>query len=204
MFYLARRRSSNRKTVTTREHILQAAGRVFERFGFHKSSMNDIAVAARKGRRTLYTYFRSKEEIFRAVIDTEVKSLEEKLEKIAHQNIPPDEKLRAYFHARMNAIRELTIFYEALREDLINNLGIVERIREDYDKREIALIQSILDEGTATGIFSMEDSRLAAEAMVLATKGFEIAIFMGRNDFDHNRLIDPLIGLLYTGLKKES
>ncbi len=188
--------------MTTKEHILKAAGKVFERFGFNKASMNDIAVAAQKGRRTIYMHFGSKEEVFKAVIDKEVSVLVIKLEAIVARSIPPDEKLRVYMHTRMNAIKELSVYYDALRQDLRNNIGIVERLREEYDALETGLIKTILDEGNSKGIFAIDDTQLMAEAFVMATKGFELPIFMGRTDFDHERLIDPVISLLYKGIRR--
>jgi len=188
--------------MTTKEHILKAAGKVFERFGFNKASMADIAQAARKSRRTIYMHFASKEDVFKEVIDKEVGALVTKLQAIANQPIPADEKLRVYMHTRMNAIKELSIYYDALRQDLRNNIGIVESLREEYDALEARLIRSILDEGNSKGIFAIGDTQLMAEALVMATKGFELPIFMGRSDFDHERLIDPVIDLLYTGIKR--
>ncbi|TVR40669.1 MAG: TetR/AcrR family transcriptional regulator [Bacteroidia bacterium] len=189
--------------MTTRENILLGARKVFERFGFSKASMADIAMAARQGRRTIYSYFTSKEEVFKAVIDTEVEVLAENLEKLVRADIPPDEKLRQYMHIRMNGIKELTMYYDALRHDLLNKMGLVENLRIEYDARETQLIKTILDEGNEKGTFDIPDTQLVADAIVLATKGFELPIFMGRSDFDHDRLIDPLISTLYNGIKRK-
>lgn len=188
--------------MTTKELILKAAGKVFERFGFNKASMADIAQAARKSRRTIYMHFASKEDVFKEVIDKEVGTLVIKLQAIADRPIPADEKLRVYMHTRMNAVRELSIYYDALRQDLRNNIGIVESLREEYDALEARLIRSILDEGNNKGVFAIDDTQLMAEALVMATKGFELPIFTGRSDFDHERLIDPVIDLLYSGIKR--
>jgi AcrR family transcriptional regulator len=46
--------------------ILDAALPVFARYGFHKTTMVDIARAARISRASLYLVFNSKEELFRA------------------------------------------------------------------------------------------------------------------------------------------
>ncbi len=192
------------RQMTTKEHILKAARQVFERFGFNKASMADIAHMSRKGRRTIYTHFSSKEAVFKAVIDKEVSALANQLRGVTQRPVSAEEKLRLYMHTRMNAVRELTVYYDALRQDLVNNMGIVEQLREEYDAMEVAMIREILDEGNASGTFAIDDTHLVAEAIVTATKGFELPIFMGRSDFDHKRLIDPLISLLYTGIKNNA
>ncbi len=189
--------------MKTKEHILKAARGVFTRFGFNKSSMADIAFAAKKGRRTIYTHFATKEDVFRAVIDREVKALVKKLEMVCSQDIPPDEKLKTYMFARMGAVRELTVYYDALRQDMIGNLGIIENLREEYDEIEVGLIQGILDEGNIRGVFAVEDTRLVAGAIVMAAKGFELPIFTGRKGYDHRPMIEPLIEILYKGIRKQ-
>ena len=51
-------------TVKTRALLVDVARQLFAKNGFEDTSMNDIAVSANRGRRTLYTYFNSKEEIY--------------------------------------------------------------------------------------------------------------------------------------------
>ena len=46
-----------------REHLVQAARQVFMRYGFKKTALDDIAKEARKGKSTIYYYFKSKDEV---------------------------------------------------------------------------------------------------------------------------------------------
>ena len=55
--------------------------------------MNDIASASEKGRRTIYTYFRSKRDIYNAVVKTESDKIIERLTAIVEAPIPPEQKL---------------------------------------------------------------------------------------------------------------
>lgn len=190
--------------MTSKEQIIKAARKVFERFGFNKASMGDIATASRKGRRTIYTHFSGKEEVFRAVIDTEVQKLADKLRVLISQEISPKEKLRQYMQTRMNDLRELTIYYDALRRDIVSDINYMEDIRKEYDRMEVEMLKAILDEGNALDEFDIADTFLVSEAIVLAAKGFELPIFLGRSDYDHNRLINPLIDLLFEGIKKRT
>ena len=52
----------------TRDRFIEVARSLFARKGVENTTMNDIATASDKGRRTIYTYFKSKREIFNAVI----------------------------------------------------------------------------------------------------------------------------------------
>ncbi len=189
--------------MNTKDLILEEARKVFERFGFNKTSMADIATAARKGRRTIYTYFTSKEEVFRAVIDTEVSKLAEILQQIIAQPLPPEDKFRLYILTRMNAVKTLTTYYDALREDFMNNLGMIEDLRQQYDELEARMIKTILDEGVEKTQFRIADTDVVARAIVFATKGFELPMYRGDKNYDHNKLIEPLINVLFHGISKE-
>ena len=59
----------------TKTLLVDIARQLFAKNGFENTTMNEIAVSSSKGRRTLYTYFKSKEEIFMAVIQAELKRL---------------------------------------------------------------------------------------------------------------------------------
>ncbi|NLF43637.1 MAG: TetR/AcrR family transcriptional regulator [Bacteroidales bacterium] len=186
--------------MNTKDTIIDEARKVFEKFGFNKTSMADIALAARKGRRTLYTYFTNKEEVFKAVIDTEVNNLAERLKEIVYSKMPVDQKLRLYLHTRMKMLRELTVYYSALREDFINNLGLIEGLRREKDKIEEGIIKEMLDEGIRDRLFSIGDTLLISKSIVVAMKGFEMPIFMGDEDYDFDELINPMIELFFKGV----
>jgi len=186
--------------MNTKDTIIDEARKVFEKFGFNKTSMADIALAARKGRRTLYTYFTNKEEVFKAVIDTEVNNLAERLKEIVYSKVPVDQKLRLYLHTRMKMLRELTVYYSALREDFINNLGLIEGLRKEKDKIEVGIIKEMLDEGIRGRLFSIGDTLLISKSIVVAMKGFEMPIFMGDEDYDFDELINPMIELFFKGV----
>ena len=48
--------------LKTRQKLVDIARQLFAKKGIEGTTMNDIAVASGKGRRTLYTYFKSKED----------------------------------------------------------------------------------------------------------------------------------------------
>ena len=51
----------------TREMLIDVARQLFAREGVDNTTMNDIAKASQKGRRTLYTYFKNKHDIYTAI-----------------------------------------------------------------------------------------------------------------------------------------
>ena len=55
----------------TRDILIEVARQLFARKGIENTTMNDIAEASDKGRRTIYTYFKNKREIYNAVVQSE-------------------------------------------------------------------------------------------------------------------------------------
>src|SRR6516225_6093976 len=56
----------------TREHLLQAAAVVFARDGFHGASLDDVAATAGFTKGAVYSNFKSKEDLFLAVLDERI------------------------------------------------------------------------------------------------------------------------------------
>ena len=52
----------------TRQKLVDVARQLFAKNGIANTTMNDIAVASGKGRRTLYTYFNRKEDVIRETV----------------------------------------------------------------------------------------------------------------------------------------
>ncbi|MDD4157807.1 MAG: TetR/AcrR family transcriptional regulator, partial [Proteiniphilum sp.] len=59
----------------TKKNLIDVAQQLFARKGVENTTMNDIAEASHRGRRTLYTYFSSKYDIYKAVVESELNVL---------------------------------------------------------------------------------------------------------------------------------
>ena len=55
--------------------------------------MSDIAAEAKRSRRTVYTYFKSKEELLEASIEMEVKRISSAITKVAVSDLLPHKKI---------------------------------------------------------------------------------------------------------------
>ena len=62
-----------------KENILKVAQNLFARFGLLKTTIDDIARKARMGQASIYYYFKSKESIYKEVIDKEGLVLQERI-----------------------------------------------------------------------------------------------------------------------------
>ena len=90
----------------TRQKLIDIARQLFAKRGVANTTMNDIAVASGKGRRTLYTYFNSKEEVYSAVIESELERLSDKLDEVAAMKMRPLDKVIELIYTHLSMIRE--------------------------------------------------------------------------------------------------
>jgi AcrR family transcriptional regulator len=185
-----------------KEAIVNVARHIFSRFGFRKTTMDEIAVASRKGKSSIYYYFASKEEIFQAVVEKEASILKQELIKAINEADSPTQKLKAHVLVRMGTMEKLANFYSAIKDDYLSHLDFIEKIRKKYDLEEIQMMQNILKEGVENNIFEIEDTSLAAIAIVTALKGMEIPLFWGVEEKDIERRLDHLINILFNGIVK--
>jgi len=185
-----------------KETIVNVARHIFSRFGFKKTTMDEIAIASRKGKSSIYYYFASKEEIFQAVVEKEAEILKQELIKAINETDSPAHKLKMHVLIRMRTMGKLANFYSAIKDDYLGHLDFIEKIRSKYDQEEIQMMESILSEGVKNGIFEIDDTPLAAIAIVTALKGMEIPLFWGVEEKDLETRLDHLIHILFHGVMK--
>ena len=141
----------------TRNLLVDVARRLFAKNGYENTTMNEIAVASNKGRRTLYTYFKSKEEIYLAVIQTELTRLYERLEEVARKSIAPEDKVVQLIFAHLEVVKEVVFRNGNLRAEFFRNVWQVESVRKTFDKNEIALFRRVMNEGVDRGVFHIKN-----------------------------------------------
>ncbi len=184
-----------------REQVVQAARLVFARFGYKKTALDDIAHEARKGKSTIYYYFKSKDEIFKAVIDAEaeirVNAIEEQICTIED----PIQKLKTYTYVRMLTLKMVVNYYEAIKNDLLDNLYFVTNLRNDHFEAEVKQVKQMLEEGIQKEIFTIKNPELTAKAIVTALYGFEVPLILKNlSDEDLQKSVEEMLNILFFGI----
>ncbi|MCA1745301.1 MAG: TetR/AcrR family transcriptional regulator [Bacteroidales bacterium] len=186
-----------------RTAILDASRDLFARFGYKKTTMEDIAMALRKGKSSLYYYFKNKEEIFQAVIEMESELLYNQLQEVVKAEGDASEKLRNYVTVRMETIGQLENYQKVLKEDLYGGYEFLGSYKQKGDALEEGFLKSILDEGVAAHVFQVKDTRLGAIGIVTALRGLEIPLFRGStNAQDLSLQLDNILNILFFGVMK--
>ena len=189
----------------TRKLLVDVARQLFAHKGITNTTMNDIAVASKKGRRTLYTYFKNKNDVFLAVVDSELKYLYSMLEKVATEDIPADIKFENFIITRFNSIKDVVKRNGTLKAEFFRNIWKVEAMRRNFDKKEIILISNIIEEGIKSGIFDVPDPKLTAKVLHFTLKGYEVPYIKGVNAATFGDMIarrGNVMSLIFNGLRK--
>lgn len=189
----------------TRTLLIDVARRLFAEKGYANTTMNDIAETSGKGRRTVYTYFKSKNEIYLAVIKSESDALYARYKEIVQKDLPPEEKLVNYVFVRLEAVKELVERNGSLRAEFFQNIRNVEQARRDIDNKEICLLYAILEEGVEKGAFRIPSIRATAAIMHYAIKGMEVPYIRGNFSelgVDTSRLKEYILDFVLYGIKK--
>lgn len=164
----------------TRQKLIEVARELFAHKGLESTTMNDIAAASGRGRRTLYTYFRSKEEIYYAVIEEELERLSEKMDEVLSINVEPEEKVFTLIYSHLNIIKDTVARNGTLRAEFFRNIWKVEKVRKTFDEEERRFLSQVLQEGVDKGRFRIDNVGLMADIIHYSLKGLEVPYIYDR------------------------
>lgn len=192
-------RTLNKEDIAKQE-ILDAAKRVFQKWGLNKTTMEDIAHEAGKGKSTLYYYFKSKDEIFELLVKIELNLIINKGEDFISQLSSSKEKLKKYIAITLNEIKNTVSIYSLVKGEIKGDKEFIEKLRKYLDDEEELIIKEILKEGLDSKEFNfLEEKDLikAANVIVGVIRGLELYLFL---DNDDNEKIDIVTRMIAEGI----
>lgn len=166
--------------LKTRAKLVDVARQLFAKKGMEDTTMNDIAQASKKGRRTLYTYFKSKEQIYMAVVESELEMLSTQMEKAASKPVSPDKKILELIMTHLDAIKMVVYRNGTLRADFFRDIWRVEAMRKEFDRKETALFRRVLHEGKELNLFDIDNVEITADILHYCIKGIEVPYIRGQ------------------------
>jgi AcrR family transcriptional regulator len=158
-----------RKPKARPDEVLDAALDLFARNGFAATRMDDIAKAAGLSKAAIYLYFASKDDVFKALVETRIVSLRSEITSVGS----------AMMDDPVVALRNVVRLWAASNADgrmiAIPRIILAESARfpelaEYYHRVVITQMQAVLfqllEAGVAKGIFRNIEPRIAARALV--------------------------------------
>ncbi len=187
-----------------RKILLTAASRIFARYGYQKTTVDDLAKSAGKGKSTFYYYYKSKEEIFKDVIEKEAQILRMKLIESISVEGDALKKMKKYVITRLSSFDSLVNFYSALKDEALEHFDFIEKIRSKYDTEQVNIIKMIFMEGIKNKVIELDDIDMAAESLAVVLKGLEYHLIFDKNQERINEhRINKIIDLIFKGLARK-
>lgn len=183
-----------------REKVIVTSGQIFSRYGFKKTTMDEIARALKMGKSSVYYYFKSKEEIFEAVVLYEANILRNELTTAIKSVESPVEKMRNYVFVRMKAFEKLSNYYNAIFDKNLDHFDFIESIREKYDREELAILRLILYHGARKKAFNVKNSEFTALAVQTTLKGLEVPLFWKKRELNIEERLNGILDVLFNGI----
>lgn len=189
------------------EEILSGAKKLFGKHGLKKTTMEEIATAAGKGKSTLYYYFPSKIEIFEAVVEDEMKNVVKRIREAVNVSLTAKEKLKAYLQAQITSIIGFHSFREVLFDDIVDSMRMLICIKSRYEQIQIDMITEILLGGSQSGEFkemTLERMNKISFVMVTVFRGLHFPLSIELSEQRTHEYFDEMIDMLITGIGKDA
>lgn len=202
------------KEEIIKEEFLTAAQKLFQQYGFQKTTMEDIAKAIGKGKSTLYYYYKSKSEVFQDVIIREADEVINSVFEATQKASSAVEKLQIYLQFSFDTLKSKVNLYGVMKEEVFKQGDVsfyrpsmIETLKE-YSKRENQIVKDILLLGVEKKEFTAEIKEnidLVSCVVIASIRGVAIDLFFNeREDANLSRKEDKvnvLLNLLQRGLK---
>ncbi|MDP8217705.1 MAG: TetR/AcrR family transcriptional regulator [Candidatus Theseobacter exili] len=183
-----------------RSLIISAAQSLFSRFGLEKTTMEDIAKAAKKGKSSLYYYFKSKEEVFAEVIGKEINGLKSIITDAVKKEDNPRNKLLAFVETRLDYLSKKADQYTTIKDEFLKHYEFIESLTMEYSNWEKYEIRDIIEYGRKKGSFKINDSDNVLNAVYFAFKGMEYPWLIKMSRKELKSVVNELVDILVKGM----
>ncbi len=163
--------------------------------------MDDLAKASGLGRRTIYTYFKTREELYDEVITREIDVILKQLNRVAGMKISPEKKIGRFMINHMKTIENLIRKDHLLRLEFLRRGEKVENFRKVIDIHEKECFTKALHEGTLSGVFRIEDCENTAALALTTLKGLEHQFILDNFGKTCREMLDLWQKILFRGIK---
>lgn len=161
-----------------RAQILDKSKELFERFGYNKTTLSDIAKSVGKVKTAIYYYFSGKDEIFAQLVKEEADTFLNQLISTTNKFNESKEKLEKYVETRMLLMQKLSTRYHFLKPEFFELMPIVEENRKDADELEVKFVADIMLDIYSKNEYAIQEPKFAAKMLVKTLKGLEIQMYV--------------------------
>ncbi len=183
--------------------ILEGAKRLFSKHGLKKTTMEEIAEAAGKGKSTLYYYFPGKTEIFEAVVEDEMKNHIQKVRKAINSVTTAKEKMKAFLGTNLSSIIGYQNLKKVVKEELFDGMKKLHEVKQKYDQTQVDMMKEIITGGVQSGEFRELPPEMIEKcsfASIAAFRGLSSPLAVTLCDFKSEEYFNILVDTLVDGI----
>ena len=183
--------------------IIESATKYFSKYGFHKTTMEEVAKHIHKAKGVLYYYFKSKEELFEAVLKQELNSVKTELTKIVSKDTDSIMILKEYTLTRFYFLNKAVNYHETLKADFFEKYHFVKDVRDDFAEFERNQIGFILNKGKTEGYFDIKDIESSVNIYMIIITSLEIPLFLQDKYDEYESTMDELASVMFNSLRTQ-
>lgn len=190
-----------RRYILKEELIVGSARNLFNRFGYKRVSMDEIAKEAGVTKRTVYAYFSSKEELLKYFINEEIQNMRKIVDKIEGEDISFFDKIHKGIYSLLKYRKERNFLKMIIEESdsfknpvILNNLKQIDQTIQGYIKEKVKFAQE-------NGFIKVNDIDITA--FLIYKMYVALILEWGDEKINDERLADNIIDILKHGLGKE-
>lgn len=158
-----------------KELIFKIAKSIFAKYGYTRTTMDDIAKVMGMKKNSLYYYFPSKEAIFEEVIKRESESCIAETLKAVEEGKPAEEKIRKFVLCGLHYRRNKINLNNITRDAIFDIKYTAENFFEKFLNRKIDLLAKIIDEGIKNKEFKKINSKETADCILNLINAIEFS-----------------------------
>jgi AcrR family transcriptional regulator len=181
--------------------IVESATKFFSKYGFYKTTMDEIAKQIHKAKGVLYYYFKSKEELFNEVLKQELNTVKTALKKIVDTDEDSLIIFKEYFLTRLKLLHKAVNYHETLKADFFEKYHFVKDVREDFAEFERVQLTIILKKGKNEGYLDVKNVNSTVNIIMMVINGIEIPLFLQNKYAEYETTIDELSSMIMNSLR---
>ena len=189
--------------INVRNLIINSASKYFSKFGFHKTTMDEIARHIHKAKGVLYYYFKGKEELFNEVLKQELNAVKIELKKIVDAENDSLITLKEYTLTRLKLLHKAVNYHETLKADFFDKYLFVKDVREDFTEFEREQLTIILERGKIEGYLDFKNINSTINIFMMVINGIEIPLFLQEKYSEYESTIGELSSMIVNSLRTQ-
>jgi AcrR family transcriptional regulator len=187
--------------IDVKNSIVESATKYFSKYGFHKTTMDEIAKNIHKAKGVLYYYFKSKEELFNEVLKQELSHVKMKLSKITNSNIDSLAMIKKYFLTRLKLLSTAVNYHETLKADFFEKYNFVKDVRSDFAEFEYNQLKLIFKNGNIEGYLDIKNIESTVNAVMMLLNSIEIPLYLQNKYPEYESTIDEIVTMILNSLR---